>query len=226
DGEFNLQGQDVAVGYNLGVLLEPRPGTRIGLTYRSRIQHELDGQATFNVPTPLNASPAFQSGPAHATLVLPDTAALSLTQELGRRWAVYLDLMWTDWSVFKTLSAFRSTGELITSSVQNYRNSFTVALGASYELGEKLTLRAGTAWEGSPVQEAFRDPRVPDNNRYLLSVGATYRISPRCALDVAYAHVFVPNASVLDRSSTGDVLQGQFSSISSNILAGGMRLSF
>jgi long-chain fatty acid transport protein len=226
DGEFNLQGNDVAVGYNFGVLLEPRAGTRIGLTYRSRIQHNFDGQVTFDVPAPFSTSPAFRNGPMRSKVVLPDTATISLTQEFGMQWSAYLDVTWTDWFQFKTLSAFRDTGELITSTPQNYRYSSSFALGASYQPTGRLTLRAGMAYEKTPVQDTFRNGRIPDQDHYWLSIGASYQMSASTAVDAGYAHLFVPDARVADRSSTGDVLQGRFTGIGGNVLAAGMRFNF
>ena len=160
DGLFNLRGDDVSVGYNFGVLIEPRAGTRIGLTYRSRIQHDFEGEATFDVPAPLSASPNFRRSPAGAKLVLPDTAGLSVTQEFDARWTGYLDVTWTNWSQFRRLSAYRRTGEAVADVPQNYRDSFFVAVGASYRANEWLTLRAGTAYDKTPVRDAFRTALV------------------------------------------------------------------
>ena len=50
DGYVRLEGDDWAAGYNVGFLFTPRPGTRIGVTYRSRIKHTLTGDAGFTVP--------------------------------------------------------------------------------------------------------------------------------------------------------------------------------
>lgn len=225
DGLFNLRGDDVSVGYNVGVLIEPRAGTRIGLTYRSRIQHDFEGEATFDVPAPLNANPNFRRSRAGAKLVLPDTAGISVTQEFDARWTGYLDLTWTNWSRFRSLSAYRRTGEAVADVAQNYRDSFFVAVGASYRANDWLTLRAGTAFDKTPVRDAFRTARVPDEDRYWLSVGASARLAPNTVLDAGYAHLFLPDARIDERSRTGDVLRGSYET-GIDILTVGLRSTF
>ncbi|MGI4807541.1 MAG: OmpP1/FadL family transporter, partial [Janthinobacterium lividum] len=210
DGYLNLHGTSTAVGYNVGALIEPVSGTRVGLSYRSRVNHVLTGDATFNMPVPLSANPRLSDGHIQTKLVLPDTARISLTQSLGAAWQGYFDIAWTDWSRFKSLNVIRSNGEPLDSNAENYRNSFSVALGTSWRATSRLTLRAGTAFDQSPVQDAFRNPRGPDASRYWLSIGAGYEVLPGTTVDAGYAHVFMPTVEVVSQSPTGDVLRGQF----------------
>jgi long-chain fatty acid transport protein len=62
DAFVKLVGDSWGFGWNVGAMWEPRPGTRVGLTYRSRIQHEIDGDADFTVPQGAGARQA--DGPA------------------------------------------------------------------------------------------------------------------------------------------------------------------
>ena len=54
--------------------------------------------------------------------MLPDTASISVTQEFDPRWTGYLDVTWTNWSQFRSLSAYRPTGEELANVPQNYRD--------------------------------------------------------------------------------------------------------
>lgn len=45
DGAVNIRGDDWSLGYNVGLMYTPSPNTRIGLAYRSGINHELEGKA-------------------------------------------------------------------------------------------------------------------------------------------------------------------------------------
>ncbi len=225
DGLFRLRGDDWAFGYNFGALVTPIPGTKIGLTYRSRIQHDFAGDATFDVPAPLSLSPAFRNGGATAKLVLPDTAGLSLTQTIASRWTGYADLTWTNWSQFKNLSVFRDTGQPISATPEHYRNSFFVSTGASYELNDTITLRAGIAYDKTPVQDAYLTARVPDASRYWLAVGASYRVLPNATVDFGYAHIFVDDSTIHEVSATGDLLTGTYSN-HIDIVSLGSRLAF
>ncbi len=57
---------------------------------------------------------------------------------------------------------------------------------------------AGAAYEKSPVTDQVRIPTLPDNDRFWLSAGATYKWSPKITLDFAYSHIFVKNAPIND----------------------------
>lgn len=225
DGYFRLRGDDWSFGWNVGALIQPGPATNIGLAYRSRVQQDFSGTADYIVPAPLNLNNRFRNSGGNAKLVLPDIATVSLTQGVGPRLTVSAELSWTNWSQFKTLNASRSDGTLLNSTPQHYDNSYFVSLGAAYRLTDDLTLRAGTAYDKSPVSNAYRTARVPDESRIWLAVGASYKVLPNVMLDAGYAHVFVKDARIREVSPTNDVLSGTFTS-SVDIISLGTRTQF
>ncbi len=225
DGYFRLLGDDWSFGYNFGALIQPSAQTNIGLAYRSRVQQQFNGTADFIVPPPLNLSSRFRNSGGNAKLVLPGTATISLTQILAAAWTLFAEVTWTNWSQFKTLNAFRDDGTLLSSMPQHYKDSYFAALGASYKVNDDLTLRAGTAFDKSPVSNAFRTIRVPDQDRFWLAIGASYQVLPNTKLDLGYAHIFVKDSSIHEVSFTGDVLQGH-STNAIDIVSVGTRLQF
>ena len=214
DGFFRLRGDDWGFGYNFGVLVQPGPATRIGLSYRSRVQQNFKGSVTYDVPPQLLGTAAgreqFRSGAGNAKLVLPDTAALGITQGIGPDWTVSAEVNWTNWSQFKDLTATRDNGTVLTSQPQRYDNSYFVALGASYRLNDKLTFRGGVAYDKSPVSNAYRTARVPDESRTWIAIGASYTVLPGVTIDAGYAHLFVKDSRINEESRTRDRLQGEF----------------
>jgi len=212
DGNGTVKGNDWSWGYNFGVLLEPRPDTRIGATYRSRITQHINGDASFTVPTALSALPTFRSGPASAKLVLPDTATLSITHDVTRDWTILSDVSWTHWSLFKNLTINNDQGGVISSRPENWRDTVFFAIGTEYRPTDKWALRFGFAADRTPVEDQFRTARVPDSNRYWVSFGAGYSILPNVTIDGAYTHIFVGKALINETSPTGDVLSGSYDS--------------
>ena len=225
DGYFHLKGDNWAFGYNAGVLIQPGPQTNIGVSYRSRVQQDLSGTADYIMPAPLNLSARFAASGGNAKIVLPDTAIASITQGFGPNWTGYAEVTWTNWSQFKTLNAYRDSGVLISSTPEHYHNSFSAALGAAYKVNEALTLRAGTAYDQTPVSNVYRTARVPDQSRYWLSIGASYKVLASTTLDFAYAHIFLPNSKIRETSATNDVLTGSYSN-SIDIISMGVRMAF
>ena len=214
DGFFRLRGDDWGFGYNVGVLVQPGPATRIGLAYRSRVQQDFVGTVTYNLPPQLLANAAlrerFRSGAGNAKVVLPDTASLGITQGFGADWTVSAEVVWTNWSQFKNLTATRDNGTVLTTQPQRYDNSYFVALGASYRVTDSLTLRGGVAFDKTPVSSAYRAARVPDESRTWLAIGASYTVLPGVTVDAGYAHLFVQDSRINEATRTGDRLQGEF----------------
>jgi len=208
DGSATIRGSDTALGWNAGALYEPVAGTRIGLTYRSAVFHDLSGTVNYySVPTLLAAG--FHNGPATAKLPEPSRAALSVAQDIGD-WTLLGSLTYTGWSIFHSLTAFSGT-TAISSTAENFHDTVAVAVGADYRVNDKLTLRTGTMFDPTPVRDNFRNPRLADNDRYWLSIGATYRPIPNLALSAAYSHIFASNASVNGATSSAGSLSAMYS---------------
>jgi len=52
------------------------------------------------------------------------------------------------------------------------------------------------AYDQSPVRDAERTPRLPDNDRTWLAVGVQYRYSPSLSFDLAYAYIWVRDPNI------------------------------
>ena len=198
-----VKGSDVSLGYNLGALWQLSSATRLGLAYRSKIHHRLDGNLT--VESPLSGL----SGPAQAEITLPDTASLSLFHRLDARWDLLADVTWTGWSGFKTLTVTYANGAPISSTPENWRDTWRYSVGANYHWSPALTLRIGTAYDQAPVPDAYRTPRIPDNDRVWAAAGLQYRFSPADAADLGYAHLFVKNTPI-NNAAGNTLLTGSY----------------
>jgi long-chain fatty acid transport protein len=89
--------------------------------------------------------------------------------------------------------------------VWDYDDSTRYALGVEYQHDQAWTFRSGVALDETPVPDnSLRSPRVPDEDRIWLSLGATYRYSPELTFDVGYAHLFVDDPK-LDSVSDNNI---------------------
>lgn len=215
DGFVEIVGDDVSVGFNLGVMYEPTARTRIGLAYRSPVTHKLQGDADFTVPgvvAPLTQTGRFTDTGASAALKIPDSLSLAVRQQVGQRVALLADVTWTNWSRFDELRIdFKNPAQPAAIQPENWKDTFRVGLGLTYAANKALTLRAGVAYDESPVKDEFRTARIPDNDRVWLAIGASYRPSPSLSLDIGYAHLFVKDAPINQSGLTEGTLKGEFS---------------
>jgi long-chain fatty acid transport protein len=84
---------------------------------------------------------------------------------------------------------------------ERWRDTWFLSTGTEYRATNSLTLRAGAAWDKSPVREATRTPRIPDADRYWLPAGASWQAMRDLTLSVAYTHIFVDEGRIRLRDS-------------------------
>ena len=161
----------------------------------------------------------------NAGVTLPDSASLSLFHMLGSRWDLLADVTWTGWSDFKELRIVRTNGDVLgTPTQENWSDSYRYSVGANYHLNDKLTLRGGVAFDETPVSDAYRTARIPDEDRTWIAFGAQYRLSQQSAIDVGYAHLFIRDAAI-DKTENGVKLTGRYEA-SVDILSAQFTLNF
>jgi len=217
DGHVRVSGDDWNVGYDLGLLLTPTPRTRIGLAYRSDIDHDLGGRAAFLIPKKAailrKVSGALSDTGAHASADFPERVALGASHEIARGWTILSDIVWTRWSRFDELVfRFDNPKQPRTVQPEGWRDSFRYALGLRYTPDRIWTLRLGLAYDESPIPGAIeRTPRIPDADRVWLAAGLGVRPFDRVQLDVGYAHIFSPSVSIDNVDPvTGHHLRGEY----------------
>lgn len=193
EGRAVVYGSDGAWGYNLGAMIQAAPNTRIGLSYRSSIKYHITGGVSFDNAPPLLGN---QNTPVSVDLKMPDSASLAISQGLGSSLTLLADVTWTGWSKIQNLTIVQASGAVLSSTPENFKNTYRYGLGAIYRPGGAWTFKAGVAFDQTPVNDTDRTPRLPDQDRTWLSFGAKYGISNDSALDVGYAHLFIKDASI------------------------------
>jgi long-chain fatty acid transport protein len=212
DGFARVTGDSWSVGYNLGVLAEISPETRLGASYRSQISHRLDGSVTFNVPIPLAADPRFRNTPTRADLKTPDIVSFAAYQQISPDLTLLAEAQWTSWSVIKNLQVQRTDGSVVTNQPEQWHGTWFGSIGASYVATPNWAVRGGFAYDHTPVRDQFRSARLPDADRYWLAVGVGYQWTAALRFDAAYVHIFSGgNTSINEVSQTGDLLVGRYS---------------
>ena len=182
-----LKGESWGVGFTAGALITAPTGTTFGVGYRSSIHHDIEG--LIGVPTPVLAAAA---GGVKANFNTPDKVSVGLTQALNPVTRMSLGFEWDNWSRVGTVGVISQTsGAVLTRLPLNYKDGFTYSLGGEYDWSQDLTVRAGVAYEQSPIDDSNRSVRLPDGDRLNLSVGASYRWNEKLTLNLAYSHLFL-----------------------------------
>jgi long-chain fatty acid transport protein len=186
-----LKGDDVAWGYNLGANFQFTPQTRVGVSYRSTMKFNLEGDQ--KVASPYNTTTSIK-----ADLETPDNFSLALSQKIGDKFELLADATWTGWSSVSTLTPINaSTGARASAPLRyNFNDTWRFGLGGKYQLNQDWNLRAGVAYDQSPVpDDASRTMTVPDSDRTWLAFGARWNLNKQASLDMGYAHIFFKDSS-------------------------------
>lgn len=171
-------------GWNAGVMYQFNEANRIGLAYHSKV----DIDFTDRTATSLGKKDIEAGKTANLTFTLPDYLELSGFHQLTDKLAVHYSYKYTHWSRLTKLNASYENGEKAFDKELQYSNNSRVALGASYNLYEKLTLRAGIAYDQAASRHQ-RSAAIPDTDRTWYSLGATYKFTPNLSVDLGYAYL-------------------------------------
>lgn len=203
EGRAELDVDDDAWGWNIGGLATLPAGTRIGLSYRSKVDYTLSGDVTV---TTLDGTvvPA-ASGPVRAELEMPDFVVLSVAHPVRPGIELRADVQWTNWSRVDTIVATDpETGAVRDILRFGFDDAWRVAAGVQYEWSERWTFRGGLAWDESPVRDERRTIRLPDDDRWWIALGARWRPTDTLDVDFGYARLFVDDPEVhLTREQVG-----------------------
>ncbi|HEX2763234.1 MAG TPA: outer membrane protein transport protein [Allosphingosinicella sp.] len=192
DARLRLTGNGWDLGWTAGVQLRPTGALTVGIAYKSAVEHNLRGPVDISgLAGPL----AVRNVNAQTTARF--TTPWQLTMAVRARVATGLTLnaqaVRFGWSRFDRIEVGAPISNAI---VQNYQDTWSVAVGVDKDLGPRLTLRAGAQIDPTPTRDASRDPRVPDGDRIDYNIGASYRVSDRIALDLAAGYTDVEDGPI------------------------------
>lgn len=238
DGYAEVKGNDWGFGYHLAALYDLTPRTRIGINYRSKVNHTLKGDAHWKADYRFNPLASFAGTGtdydyrattealgykadegANISIITPESLSVHGMHQLNDKVNLFGDVTWTRHSRFDTAVLNFENPKVVgvnlvngtpvysnnTTLTPNWRNTIRVSTGASYQYSKALQLRAGLAFDQSPVRTSEnRMVTLPDGNRIWFSAGIKYNISDKQTLDVAATHIHINNTTVNAATSTGN----------------------
>lgn len=206
--KVGIKGDDVGYGFNAGVMVDVTDRLTWGLTYHSKVDYTLEGRTKVSgansVITGLNGE-----YDAQLDFTTPETVDTSVTFALDDKWTLYAGATFTRWSRLQEIvvenegtPSLLGTSPLAEISEElKWHDTWSYAVGASYQLNPQWVLRTGVALDPSPAENAHRSVRIPVGNRKVFSIGAGWSPSDDLTIDVAYSYLH-ENAAKVDQEST------------------------
>lgn len=212
DGQFKYKDKDWGFGANAGVIYAPQPGTRIGLTYTSKV--DLEFEDGLDVKGDGRLLERVNGTDTQLDMTVPQTVTLSLFQQLDRQWALLASVNWQDWSEFGDIAVQVDTTALGSQSRTvdaNFKDTWHLSLGAQYQATEQLLWNFGLAYDSSAVSDSNRTFTVPMGESWRIATGATYALNKDTDVNVSWAMVWLGDMPVdQTKSVSGNRTSGQF----------------
>ncbi len=208
-----------AWGGNLGFMWQPTEKVRVGLAYRSQVNHKADGYLKTDVTLRGQTTP-YKTNDGHAEMSGPHTITLTGTWKATDALRLSGLVRWANWSSFDKLpisgtslylasynanyaaakaqhnsdadaAAYaQSKASNKTAPEYHWKDSWLFTVGADYDINEQVTVRGGVGYEISPVDDdKYRSATIPDTDRLWLSLGATWRVNKQLQGDFGIAYL-------------------------------------
>lgn len=201
DGEVDAD--SIAWGFNVGLMWSPLENLRFGLSYRSRVNHNADGDFTYSNPQGLGTQLPLLSGgrvnfntpyDATATLSTPAWAMATAAWDVNDLLSLYATFRWTDWSSFDTLDIKSNSLNIppishgVKTVENHWQDTYLVSVGADLRFTNWWTFRAGIGYETSAVDDPkYRTAIIPDADRLWLALGSSFHATKNMQIDVSAA---------------------------------------
>lgn len=188
-----------AWGFNVGLMWSPLDNLRFGLSYRSKINHNADGDFTISNPSNeilggmLQAQGLLNSArSASATISTPAWLMATAAWDVNELLSLYATFRWTDWSSFDTLdiksSALDTTHNGVKTVENHWQDTYLVSVGADLRFTNWWTFRAGIGYETSAVDDPkYRTAIIPDADRLWLALGSSFKATENMQIDLSAA---------------------------------------
>lgn len=241
--ESEIDADSIAWGWNVGFMWSPVENFRVGVSYRSQIRHDAEGDLTLSDPRmstgkgwgdPLDPNYSVGSGQGsipvggmvyanmgsydgYATVTAPAWAMASVAWDVNDLVSLYGTFRWTDWSSFDKLEITSDVGlgETITNK---WRDTYLGSLGMDLRLTDWWTLRGGIAYESSPISKPeYRTAIIPDADRWWFAIGSSFKWNDNFQTDVSFAHLHGVHERSLYNSEDGGKV-GKFRKLDAYLL--------
>ena len=196
------------VAGNIGLMWKPMEQFQLGLTWRSGVELDLEGDTSVEIPAALTQATggAMQSlrATGKTTLNLPQVIGVGAAFKPQSKWTFTGDVNWIDWSVYKDIDFDFDNNTTYfpdTKNPRNWEDAWAFRLGAEYMLTDKAAIRAGYLYDQTPIPDDSLGPELPTGTRNGVTLGFGYNWG-KFAIDAAYAHLFIEDREVSESIRT------------------------
>jgi len=227
----DMDGDSVDFGYNLALAYHPTKELELAITYRSKVDLTVDGDAdlsytgTLGGAVPLNTYKSSSS----ATLDVPVPALFNAAIAYTFPTDTTIEFVYERnyWHTYNELDFNYGSGvNPVTNIVfgtpiaKDWEDTNTFRLGITQELDD-LTLMSGLVIDESPIPESTLGYELPDSDSVSVSLGARYQFTEKINAGIAALYSMRE-----DRTVHNDSLDGEFTNATALLISLGLEYKF
>jgi long-chain fatty acid transport protein len=217
DGRISFNSDALGYGGLAGVLLEPRPGTRLGVSYISPVELPFKDVASLGGAGPILRDILQKRGlwgkKVDLTYTLPQQVMFSVYQQITGKLALMANFGWQNWSQFGQVRVTidSDTPKDLTADA-HLRDTWHGAVGLQYRLAPPWLLSLGFAYDSSAASKAHRTPATAIDRQLRYACGLQYDWNENVTLGLAYEFMDAGPAPIdINRGPLAGTLAGEYS---------------
>jgi long-chain fatty acid transport protein len=225
DGQLKYKDQNWGYGGNFGIMVEPKSGTRFGITYLTAVKLDFSDVPEFNglgsgLEVVLRNS-GLMTNNLDMSVTVPQMVMFSAYHELNPQWAIMGNIGWQQWSRFGQVDVQINSNNPQSLTVDNdYKDTWHVALGVQYRPSATWAFTCGVAYDSSAVDDDKRTVTLPMGEAWRFALGAQYAFTPNLTMGAAYEFLWGGDMSVdQERGPLVGRVAGEYSNTSMSIIA-------
>lgn len=198
----HLEGDDFSCGYVLATQYKLTDDLRLGLVYRSRINHRIEGDMEAEYVDNSGKAAALnapRNGSAKAKLVLPASLTFGANYDFTKKFRGGASLTWTEWSTvnhidFRLPKDYSGKHTSYTEEL-NWHDAWRLGFGFEYDFTRNFSGRLGYSYDWDPSGEAHGTTMLPPGDRHIVGFGVGYKFLDNWRVDLGYNFIIMESES-------------------------------
>ncbi len=199
DGRLDIDTDGFTVGFALSALYEFTDKTRLGFSYRSELEPELDGKAKFSDLSPTTEAVLDAAGLLNASIDVtsrtPQPIIAGIFHEFDNTSSMTFDVVWADFSEFK-LSEIYVNGDQLLDSDPEYDDIFAFSVGYNWPGPDRWRFGIGALYVDDMIEDDNRTITLRLDSMWSVGVGFEWQWKEQRKLTATLNYLQIDDAPV------------------------------